>query len=101
MDGGELPAVRGRGHQGRLLRGNVETCAAAHFTARRYSAPDSYFVSTAGVAECLGDSRPRVIQLGDKGFLPYLVTRNGWRLYRGQQVQVVANSRLARGYRSR
>jgi excisionase family DNA binding protein len=101
MDTGELPTVRVRGRQGRLLHDDVETYAAANFRLRRYSRPDSYFVTTAGAAEHLGVSRPRVIQLGDKGFLPYLVARNGWRLYRRQQIQVVANSRLARGRGSR
>jgi hypothetical protein len=66
---------------------------------RRYPRLASYFVTTAGVAELLGISRPRVIQLGDKGFLPYLVARNGWRLYRRHQVEVIANSRTARGRR--
>jgi excisionase family DNA binding protein len=95
MDSGELPTVRGPGRQGRLLRADVEAHAVA-LRARRYRAPDSYFVTTAGVAELLGTSRPRVIQLGDKGFLPYLITRNGWRLYRRHQIKVIANSRTAR-----
>jgi excisionase family DNA binding protein len=98
MDSGELPTVRGRGRQGRLLRDDVETYAAAQFQFRRYRRSDSYFVTTASAAELLGVSRPRVIQLGDKGFLPYLVACNGWRLYRRQQIQVVGNSRLARGF---
>jgi hypothetical protein len=88
--------VRGRGHQGRLLRDDVETYAIANFTARRYSRPDSYFVTTAGAAELMGISRPRVIQLGSKGFLSYLVARNGWRLYRRDQIEVIANSRPVR-----
>jgi excisionase family DNA binding protein len=100
MDNGELPAVRGRGRQGRLLCDDVETYAAAHFMPRRYRRPDSYFVTIAGAAELLGISRPRVIQLGDRGFLPYLVACNGWRLYRRQQIEVVANSRTARGFGS-
>jgi hypothetical protein len=58
-------------------------------------------VTTAGAAEILDISGPRVIQLGDKGFLPYLVTRNGWRLYRRHQVEVIANSRMSRGFGSR
>jgi excisionase family DNA binding protein len=71
MDNGELPTVRGPRRQGRLLRNDVETYAAAHFMPHRYRRPDSYFVTSAGAAELLGISRPRVIQLGDKGFLPY------------------------------
>jgi excisionase family DNA binding protein len=98
---GELPTVRGKGRQGRLLRDDVETHAVAHFRARRYTAPDSYFVTTAGVAELLGTSRPRVIQLGDKGFLPYVVAGNGWRLYRRHKIEVIASSRTARGFGSR
>jgi excisionase family DNA binding protein len=99
MDSGELPTVRGRGHQGRLLRDDVETYAVNHFTPRRYSRPDSYFVTTAGAAELLGISRPRVIQLGCKGVIPFLVCpSNGWRLYRRDQIDVIANSRLARGF---
>jgi hypothetical protein len=57
-------------------------------------------VTTAGAAELLGVSRPRVIQLGDKGYLPYLVAYNGWRLYRRHQIAVIANSRSARGFGS-
>jgi hypothetical protein len=97
----ELPTVRGRGRQGRLLRDDIEAYAAAQFRLRRYKRSDSYFVTTAGAAELLGVSGPRAIQLGDKGFLPYLVRRNGWRLYRRHQIQVVANSRMARGSGSR
>jgi excisionase family DNA binding protein len=97
MDSGQLPTVRVRGRQGRLLRDDVETYAAAHFMPRRYRRPDSYFVTSAGAAELLGISKPRVIQLADGGFLPYLVACNGWRLYRRQQIEVVANSRTARG----
>ena len=67
MDSGELPTVRGRGRQGRLLREDVEVHAAARFRLRRYRRSDSYFVTTAGAAELLGVSGPRVIQLGDKG----------------------------------
>lgn len=101
MDNGELPTVRGPGRQGRLLLADVEAHAVAHFRARRYRGPDSYFVTTAGVAEVLVTSRPRVIQLGNKGFLPYLVACNGWRLYRRHQIEVIANSRTARGLASR
>jgi excisionase family DNA binding protein len=96
MDSGELPTVRGRGRQGRLLRDDVETYAVNHFTRGRYSGHDSYFVTTAGAAELMSISRPRVIQLGNKGFLPFLVACNGWRLYRLDQIEVVANSRLVR-----
>jgi hypothetical protein len=101
MDSGELPTVRGRGRPGRLLLADVEAYAVAHFRARRYREPDSYFVTTAGVAEVLVTSRPRVIQLGNKGSLPYLVAFNGWRLYRRHQIEVIANSRTARSFGSR
>jgi excisionase family DNA binding protein len=97
MDNGELPTVRDPGRQGRLLRADVETYAAAHFMPRRYRRPDSYFGTSAGAAELLGISKPRVIQLADGGFLPYLVACNGWRLYRRQQIEVIANSGTARG----
>jgi hypothetical protein len=80
-----------------LLHDDVEAFAAAHFRLRRYRRSDSYFVTTVGAAELPGVSRARVIQLGDKGFLPYLVACNGWRLYRRHQVQVIARSRMARG----
>jgi excisionase family DNA binding protein len=101
MDSGELPTVRGRGRQGRLLRDDVETYAVAHFTTRRYSRPDSYFVTPAGAAELLSISRPRVLQLGSKGVIPFLVCpRNGFRLYRRHQIEVIAKSRLARGFGS-
>jgi hypothetical protein len=79
-----------------LLRDDVETFAAAQYRPRRYRRSDSYFLTTAAAAELLGVSGPRVIQLGDKGCLPYLVARNGWRLYRRNQIEVVANSRTAR-----
>jgi hypothetical protein len=96
MQSGGLPTVRGPG-QGRLMRNDVAAYAAGHFGPRRYSGPASYFVTTAGAAELLGVSSPRIIQLGDKGFLPYLVAGSGWRLYRRHQIEVIANSRLARG----
>jgi excisionase family DNA binding protein len=98
MGSGELPTVRGRGHQGRLLRDDVETYAATHFRARRYSGPNSYFVTTAGAAELMSISKPRVIQLGSKGVLPFLVCPgNGFRLYRRHQIGVIANCRRPRG----
>jgi excisionase family DNA binding protein len=101
IDSGEIPTVRGRGHQGRLLHDDVETYAAAHFRTRRYSRPDSYFVTTVGAAELMNISRPRVIQLGSKGVIPFLVCpSNGFRLYRRHQIEVIANSRLARGFGS-
>jgi hypothetical protein len=79
-----------------LLRDDLETYAVDHLRARRYRGPDSYFVTTAGAAELLGISRPRVIQLGNKGFLPYLVARNGWRLYRRHRGEVGARCGKAR-----
>jgi hypothetical protein len=86
------PRCAGPGRQGRLLRDDVEAYALAQFRARRYKGPDSYFVTTAGIAELLSISGPRVIQLGDKGYLPYLVAGNSWRLYRRHQTEVIAKA---------
>jgi hypothetical protein len=57
-------------------------------------------VSTAGVADLLGVSGPRVIQLGAKGSLPYVIAGNGWRLYRRKQIEVIANSMRTREFGS-
>jgi hypothetical protein len=102
MDSGELQTVLGRRLQGPLLRHNVEAYAVARFRARRYNGPNSYFVTTAGAAEVMSISRPRVIQLGNKGVIPFLARRcNGYRLYRRHQIELIANSRLARGHSHR
>jgi hypothetical protein len=44
----------------------------------------------------LGVSERRVNQLGDADRLPYVVHRDGWRLYRRVQVEVVDNAKRAR-----
>jgi hypothetical protein len=40
--------------------------------------------TSADAAEVLVTSEPRVIQFGDKYYLPYLVASNRWRLYRSR-----------------
>ncbi len=47
-------------------------------------------------AEILGVSVQRVKQLLDKGFLPHVTHQSGARLMRREQLETVANARVAR-----
>lgn len=57
---------------------------------------DSYWVTAPAAARILGVSRSRVGQLVDTGRLPYVRAARGVRLFRREQLEVIANARLSR-----
>lgn len=58
--------------------------------------PESYWVTSQRAADLLGVNIARLNQLAAKGFLPFEVHADGTRMYRREQLAVVANARQAR-----
>ncbi len=93
---GRLTSERLRGER-LFSRAEVKALAVARYRVGRPSRdPDSYWVNTKQAAELLGVVRSRVQQLAAKDRLPYVLTPRGVRLFRREQLGVVANARLAR-----
>jgi hypothetical protein len=63
--------------------------------------PDSYWVTVKQAASILDVSRQRVKQLLEADQVPYEVARGGARLMRREQLETVANARMARRMASR
>ncbi|MBA2532305.1 MAG: hypothetical protein H0V23_09410 [Nocardioidaceae bacterium] len=78
-----------------LSREQVEQLALSTRPVRHLVAGD-YWVSRKGAAAVLGVSERRVTQLTDAGRVPYVEHRDGWRLYRREQIEVVGNARRTR-----
>jgi len=76
---------------GQLSREQVEQLAMTTRPVRQLIDGD-YWVSRRGAATVLGVSERRVTQLTGADRLPYVVHRDGWRLYRREQVEVVGNA---------
>jgi hypothetical protein len=57
---------------------------------------DSYWVTARHVKGILGVNHTRLNQLAVRGFVPFEVHVDGTRLYRREQLEVVANARDAR-----
>jgi hypothetical protein len=56
---------------------------------------DPYWVTAQRAAEVLGVNVTRLNQLATRGFPPFETTNSGTRLYRREQLQVVAHARAA------
>ncbi len=81
----------------RFTLADVEALALEYYPWRRHTRDlDSYRVTVRQAAEILGVSIPRVKQLLDTDYLPYLTHRDGARLMRREQLETVANARLSR-----
>ena len=78
-----------------LSRDQVEHLALTTRPVRQLVDGD-YWVSRRGAATVLGVSERRVTQLVQADRLPYVVHRDGWRLHRRAQVEVVAKARRVR-----
>ncbi len=78
-----------------LSREDVEQLALTTRPVRRLVAGD-YWMSRSGAAQLLGISGKRVQQLTEADRLPYVIHRDGWRLYRRAQLEVVGNARGTR-----
>jgi hypothetical protein len=61
---------------------------------RHVDDPESYWVTGAQAAEVLRVSRARLGQLAEKDRVPYMRHRDGTRLYRRQQIGIVAQVRM-------
>ncbi len=93
---GRLPT--GERHRHRTLaRADVEALALAVYDHRRHrNDPESYWVTSQRAADILGVNVARLNQLVAKGFLPFEVHADGTRMFRRDQLAVVANAREAR-----
>lgn len=93
---GRLPT--GEPHRHRTLsRADVEALALQVYEHRRHrNDAQSYWVTGQRAADILGVNIARLKQLVAKGFLPFEVHADGTRLYRREQLAIVANARDAR-----
>lgn len=93
---GRLPTGEPQRHR-TLSRADVEALALQVYDHRRHrDDPDSYWVTGQRAADILGVNIARLNQLVAKGFLPFEVHADGTRLYRREQLAIVANAREAR-----
>jgi excisionase family DNA binding protein len=74
-----------------LLRSDVERLSAA-----RRRPGDRSWLTTRQAAEVMGVTNIRVNQLARAGRLPHELSRDGWRLFRPEQVAVIGNARRVR-----
>lgn len=93
---GRLP-IGDRNKHRMISRSAVEALALRTYQHRRHMGNElSYWVTSQRAAEILGVTVARLHQLIAKGFVPYEVQTDGTRLYRREQLEVVANARQAR-----
>lgn len=93
VESGDLRTHGPRHARRRLSRAEVEAVAVAR---HRRNRSGGYFIATEQAAQLLGVNRSRVRQLADADLIPYVRTARGDRLYRRDQLEVVANARRAR-----
>ncbi len=90
---GRLPSA-GRYLHKALARADVEELACEVYRWRKHLADDeAYWITSQRVADLLGVSRSRVSALSTRGLLPYVKHRDGVRLYRREQLKVMARAR--------
>lgn len=93
---GRLPAS-GKHERRRVYRAETEALALQLPSSKmQFDADTSYWVSAKGAAAILGVNVSRLNQLVAAARVPFEVHASGRRLYRRQQVEVVANAREAR-----
>jgi predicted site-specific integrase-resolvase len=86
-----------RDEPGSMSRDAVEQLARRSYDWRKRLHDDqSYWLTGQRAADVLGVNRARLNQLADRGFVPYVTHDDGTRLYRREQLEVVANARQAR-----
>ncbi len=88
-----------RYRHGQLDREQVEQLAAARWKRPGRRVEDdglSYWLTTGQVADVIEVGRTRVDQLVRAGLLPFVSTPAGGRIYRREQIEVIANARLSR-----
>lgn len=94
---GRLASHGSRYEHRTLSRAEVEALACEVWNWRRHvDNPDAYWLAGQQAASLLGVSRQRLGKLGDKGFVPYVRGSDGVRLYRREQLLIIANAREAR-----
>lgn len=88
----------GRRYEHRCIsRSEVEALATELYDWRKHlQTPESYWLTGQRAAEVLGVNTARLKQLAARGFLPHETHHDGTRLYRREQLEVVANAREAR-----
>lgn len=79
-----------------ISRAATEELAREVYDWRKRQGDDSYWVTGKRAADILGVNVARLGQLVAKGFVPFVVHVDGTRLYRREQLEVVANARDAR-----
>ncbi len=94
-DGALPPTDRYRHRQ--LARADVEVLALRIYRWRGHlDVAEAYWLTGQRAAGVLGVNVTRLNQLAVRGFLPFEVHADGPRLYRRQQLEVVAQARAAR-----
>jgi excisionase family DNA binding protein len=96
VQAGRLTRHRKRYKHAALSRLDVEALAAqtcSWYRAAAANDSDSYWVTGQRAAGVLGVNRARLGQLADAGRLPFLAHRDGTRLFRRHQLEVIANAR--------
>jgi hypothetical protein len=89
-------AARSRYQHRSLSRADVEALAVEVYPWRlHWHREDAYWVVGRPAAAILGVTSARLRQLGDEDRVPYVVHRDGTRLYRREQLEVVAQARDA------
>ncbi len=90
------PLASRKRHQ-TLSRADVEALALQVYEHRSHrNDAESFWVTSQRAADILGVNIARLNQLVAKGFLPFEVHADGTRMYRREQLSVVANAREAR-----
>jgi excisionase family DNA binding protein len=94
---GRLRAGRRRYKHRSLSRADVEALAASVYDWRGHAHhPDSYWLTGQRAADLYGVNRARLSELSRADRLPYVVHRDGVRLYRRQQLVVLGQARKGR-----
>jgi hypothetical protein len=92
----ELSARGSRYGHRTLSRADVEALAVEVYPWRRHlDDRDAYWLTGQRAADVLGVNRATLRQLGDVDRVPFVVHRDGTRLYRRDQLEVVAQARDA------
>jgi len=90
----------GRYEHRSLSRATVEQLALTLYRWRDHLGElDAYWITGQRAADVLGVNVARLNALAVKGFIPHETHADGTRLYRREQLEVVARARAARWYR--
>lgn len=93
---GRLPSTVRYQHR-QLSRADIEAMALQVYDWRSHiRQPEGYWITGQRAADVLGVNVSRLNVLAGKGFIPYEVHSDGTRLYRREQLEIVAQGRHAR-----